>query len=59
MAAGDRSSRSGRKSISFPKINGKKVTEDIAKELSLEEVKMIIDGEVPEKLKLALSENAE
>lgn len=51
--------RSGRKSISFPKINGKKVTQEIASELSLDEVKMLVKGEVPEKLKLAMSDKAE
>lgn len=40
--------RKGRKIISFPKVNGKKVDADIAKNLELEEVKKIIDGEMPE-----------
>jgi DNA topoisomerase-1 len=47
--------RKGRKPISFPKINGKKLEAEDAKQLSLEEVKKIINGEIPESLKKRLA----
>lgn len=40
--------RKGRKSISIPKIDGNRINQEQAKELTLEEVQKIIDGEMPE-----------
>lgn len=48
--------RKGRKSISLPKVNGNKISSDQAKLLSLDEVKKIIAGEVPESVKEKISE---
>ena len=43
--------RKGRKSISIPKIGGKKLTSEDAKKLTLDDVKKIVDGEIPDSLK--------
>lgn len=51
--------RKGRKSIAIPKISGNKITSEQARELTLEDVKKIIDGEVPEKLKALLESETE
>jgi DNA topoisomerase-1 len=48
--------RNGKKKFTIPKIDGNKITSDQAKELSLEDVKKIMDGEVPEKLKTLLTQ---
>lgn len=40
--------RKGRKIISFPKVNGKMINQEIAAKLSLDEVKKFIEGEIPE-----------
>ena len=48
--------RKGKKSIPIPKIDGNKITSEQAKKLSLDDVKKIIEGEVPKVLKEMLSE---
>lgn len=40
--------RQGKKSIALPKIDGEKITSEIAANLTLEEVKAIIEGHIPE-----------
>ena len=43
--------RKGRKAISIPKIDGERVSADVAAQLTLEEVKEIIEGGMPESVK--------
>jgi len=51
--------RKGRKSISIPKIDGDRITSEQAKELTLEEVQQIIDGEMPESVIKRVKESVE
>jgi len=48
--------RKGKKSIPIPKIDGNKISSEQAKNLTLDDVKQIVDGEVPKALKEMLSE---
>ncbi len=43
--------RKGKKAISLPKIDGQKITAEIAAELTLEEVKELIEGNIPDTVK--------
>jgi DNA topoisomerase-1 len=51
--------RKGRKSISIPKVEGKRINQEQAKELTLEEVKQIIEGEMPESVIKRVKESVE
>jgi DNA topoisomerase I len=48
--------RKGKKSIPIPKIDGNKISTEQAKKLTLDDVKKIVEGEVPKVLKEMLSE---
>ena len=43
--------RKGKKAINIPKIEGERMTQEVAAQLTLEEVKEIIEGAIPESVK--------
>ena len=51
--------RKGRKNIPIPKVDGNRITSEQAKNLTLEDVKKIIDGDVPDNLVTIMGSGSE
>lgn len=49
--------RKGKKAINIPKVDGERITQEIAAQLTLEEVKEIIEGNIPDSVKDKLAKS--